>query len=148
MNTLYTQHDTERVAQRILDSLAPRSTAATIVGLSGELGAGKTTLVQSMAHILGVTDPVVSPTFVIAKIYATTHGRWRRLVHMDAYRIEGVEELDPLGWEHLSADKENLIVVEWPERIAEKMPPDTEQFVIDHRGSARYITHLSHEKSS
>jgi tRNA threonylcarbamoyl adenosine modification protein YjeE len=110
------------VAQRYADS-GVDADEALIVGLSGHLGAGKTAFVKEAARALGVTEDVTSPTFVIMKIYETTPVGalkdipWKRLIHIDAYRLERREELEALGWEKLVADPHNLIMVEWPENV-------------------------------
>lgn len=102
-----------------------QETHATVLGLSGELGAGKTAFVKSFAKALGVIESVPSPTFVIARFYPIKkHSRFTQLVHIDAYRIESLDELRPLGWEKLLNEKTNLIVVEWPENMKEKFPAD------------------------
>jgi len=90
---------------------------ALVVGLSGHLGAGKTAFVKLIAKYLGVTETVTSPTFVIMKIYQTKNEVWPRLVHIDAYRLERREELEAIRWEDLVADKNNLIMLEWPENV-------------------------------
>jgi tRNA threonylcarbamoyladenosine biosynthesis protein TsaE len=76
---------------------------ALIVGLYGNLGAGKTSFTQAVARALGVTDIVNSPTFVIEKIYDTKHTHFIRLVHIDAYRLEDAKELQNLNFEELVA---------------------------------------------
>ncbi|PRZ30785.1 tRNA threonylcarbamoyladenosine biosynthesis protein TsaE [Antricoccus suffuscus] len=84
--------------------------------LRGLLGAGKTTLVQGIGSGLGVTDPITSPTFVIARVHRD--GRVP-LLHADAYRLGGIEELDDLD---LDMDLEDAVtVVEWGEGIAEHL---------------------------
>jgi tRNA threonylcarbamoyladenosine biosynthesis protein TsaE len=95
---------------------------AAVLGLSGELGAGKTALTQEIARQLGVTETVTSPTFVIAKTYPTARSRFKKLVHVDAYRLESPEEVKGLRWGELLADPEALVVVEWPEKLGEAMP--------------------------
>ncbi|MBI3573681.1 tRNA (adenosine(37)-N6)-threonylcarbamoyltransferase complex ATPase subunit type 1 TsaE [Candidatus Kaiserbacteria bacterium] len=89
---------------------------AYVVGLRGELGAGKTTFVQELAQVLGVTNPVTSPTFVIVQTYPITHPSFSRLIHVDAYRLTP-EGKDTIGWKEYAADPENLILAEWPERL-------------------------------
>ncbi len=104
----------------------PSKTAATVVGLYGELGSGKTSFTQGLARALGVEETVVSPTFVIEKIYELKNTKLadsiRYLIHIDAYRLEKSQELLHLGWADIIANPENLILVEWPERVADIMP--------------------------
>lgn len=115
----------ERFADEFLEKLPTDTHSAMVVGLSGELGSGKTAFVKALAKALGVEDEVLSPTFVIAKFYET-HGRHprSRLVHIDAYRIEHPDELKVLRWGEIIADPHNLVVVEWPENLGEAFPPN------------------------
>jgi tRNA threonylcarbamoyl adenosine modification protein YjeE len=77
---------------------------------------------------LGVKEEVTSPTFVLMKMYETEANKqspWRRLVHIDAYRLERPEEMEALNFERLVADPHNLILVEWPENVElEKIVPN------------------------
>ncbi len=97
---------------------------ALVVGLYGNLGAGKTALVQAIAKELGVEEFVTSPTFVIEKIYETTHPHFIRLIHIDAYRLEKASELQNLNFESLVENSRNLIFIEWPENVKEILPED------------------------
>ena len=98
---------------------------AVALALSGDLGAGKTTLVQLLARSLGIPDTVTSPTFVVMKQYETTNEIFTQLVHIDAYRIEDVDEMRPLGFAALLAEPQTLICIEWAERIAALLPLHT-----------------------
>ncbi len=89
---------------------------AYIVGLSGELGAGKTAFVQEAAKALGVLDPVTSPTFIIVRTHEINRPPFKRLIHIDAYRLDPGHP-DTIGWGHYASDPENLILAEWPERL-------------------------------
>lgn len=104
-------------AQEFADKL-PKETGerAHVVGLKGNLGAGKTTFVQEVGSVLGVRQQITSPTFVIAQSYETEHPVFKRLVHMDAYRLSG-EEGDTIGFGQYMDDPENLVLVEWPENL-------------------------------
>ncbi len=95
---------------------------ATVVGLTGELGAGKTTFVKGVARELGVREMVTSPTFVIMKIYKLVRQPWKHIVHIDAYRLESADELRPLGWDEIVADSGNLILIEWAEKVRALLP--------------------------
>jgi tRNA threonylcarbamoyladenosine biosynthesis protein TsaE len=114
--------DLEREAQDVIRTLAPME-EATLITLSGELGAGKTTFTQAIARALGVKDAVTSPTFVLEKIYELPEGSaFRRMVHIDAYRLHDGGDLAALGFTELLRDGSNLIVLEWPERVADALP--------------------------
>jgi tRNA threonylcarbamoyladenosine biosynthesis protein TsaE len=139
MNTTYSVEDTDTIAKEILKMLDSRAGSATVVGLTGDLGAGKTTLVKSIASILGVAEDVVSPTFVIAKFYDTNHDKLKRLVHVDAYRIEDPQELERIGWQDIISNNENLLVIEWPSKIFSHLPKNTKHFLIEHAGDTRTI---------
>ena len=95
--------------------------AGDVVVLSGELGAGKTTFTQGLGAGLGVRGDVTSPTFVIARVHPSL-GDGPALVHVDAYRLGGVAELDDLDLD-TSLD-EAVTVVEWGEGIAEGLADD------------------------
>jgi tRNA threonylcarbamoyladenosine biosynthesis protein TsaE len=101
---------------------------ATIVGLRGHLGAGKTAFTKCVAKELGISEDVTSPTFVIMKIYdlRVLEVRppdlaipWKRLVHIDAYRLEQGRELEAINFAKYAADPGNLILIEWPENVKE-----------------------------
>lgn len=127
-------------------ALAEHKDAATVVALVGNLGAGKTTFVQTLAHELGVKDVVQSPTYVLMKSYplelsgagATTNKKFTKLVHIDAYRLESPDELDALRPQEFLNDPHALVVVEWPEKLGDKLPkPDmTLTFSADDMGES------------
>ncbi|MBI4155858.1 MAG: tRNA (adenosine(37)-N6)-threonylcarbamoyltransferase complex ATPase subunit type 1 TsaE [Candidatus Zambryskibacteria bacterium] len=100
---------------------------ATVVGLYGELGAGKTTFTQVVSLALGVSEKVLSPTFVIMKIYnivkvGDISPTFNHLIHIDAYRMDSSDELLHLGWKEIISNPKNLILIEWPEKVADIMP--------------------------
>jgi len=89
--------------------------------LHGDLGVGKTTFVQGLARGFGVTGPVTSPTFAI---YSVHHGSKRRLLHLDAYRLENDHQIEALLLEDFLISP-YCLAIEWPERIAAWLPPKT-----------------------
>ena len=113
---------TEQIATDFISKLLPKSDSAVVVGLYGNLGAGKTTFTQCLAKVFGVEETVTSPTFVLEKIYELTGQKFTHLIHIDAYRIEKSSELLHLGWQDIISDPNNLILIEWPERVALIMP--------------------------
>lgn len=132
------------VAQQLLRDFSRRQNGAQVVTLSGDLGAGKTALVQALAKELGVTEQVTSPTFIIERIYALPRNSrgFSRLVHIDAYRLEGSHELEHLGWRELLQDSANLILIEWPENVAECIPQEAKRITLAHvDDTTRHVTY-------
>ncbi len=105
---------TRRIGMRLGAVLEPGD----LVCLQGELGAGKTTLVQGMAQGWGSLDPVSSPTFVLVNEYSRSDGN--RLFHMDAYRLQSGAEAAELDVDWMLA--EGALVIEWAERVQEVLP--------------------------
>lgn len=113
----------EQEAKDLVQSLKPKTERATLITLSGELGAGKTTFTQAIAKVLGVEETVTSPTFVLEKIYALPVAQFHTLVHIDAYRLQSGSDLKSLGFDEVLTDSHTLILLEWPERVADGLPP-------------------------
>ena len=109
-------------AARFARGLTPRADGATLVTLSGDLGAGKTAFAKGVAKAFDVEEHVTSPTFVIMKMYDLENQKFDRLVHIDAYRLKGEHHLNVLGWHDLMKDPKSLILMEWPEQAAGAIP--------------------------
>jgi len=101
--------------------LGERLKRGDLVILSGELGAGKTTFTQGLAEGLGVRGPITSPTFVIARVHPSVVDG-PPLVHVDAYRLGSLAELDDLDLD--ASVEESVTVVEWGEGKAEVLSRD------------------------
>ena len=106
---------------------------ATVFAFYGDLGAGKTTLTKEVAKQLGVKEKVISPTFVIMKKYKTKHDKFKNLIHIDAYRLKGSQELLRLGWNEMIKNKDNFIIVEWPERVPECFEANCHKVNLEHK---------------
>lgn len=134
--------ETMALAAAIATALKPGDT----VTLSGDLGAGKTCFVRGLAHGLGLdAGDVSSPTFVLVHEYRRRVANARHetqvsvavepiLVHLDAYRLQGVEDLMTIGWSELVSDPQAVIAIEWPERIADTLPADRLDVRLKHAG--------------
>ena len=117
--------ETKEIAKIFLENILKEKSkkkGALVVGLSGDLGAGKTTFVQAIAKHLGVKNKVNSPTFVIIKKYALKNKKHKFLFHLDAYRLKNENELLSLGWEDMINDDNYLVFIEWPENVSGAMP--------------------------
>jgi tRNA threonylcarbamoyladenosine biosynthesis protein TsaE len=88
------------------------------ITLAGDLGAGKTTLVQAIAAGLGITDSVTSPTYALVQSYASPKGT---LHHLDLYRLRDASQLAQLGWYELLNERA-IVCVEWPDRAGDELP--------------------------
>lgn len=116
------------VAEAFLRKLAEasRREGATVVTLSGDLGTGKTAFTKEVAALLGITETITSPTFVLEKKYSIPKGPraigFSTLVHIDAYRLNSSKEMHALAWDEVLRDTANLVFLEWPERVVEAIP--------------------------
>lgn len=116
----------EALAAQFVRDVSANKEGATVIALSGDLGAGKTTFAQGVAKALGVAGNIQSPTFVIEKRYQLTGKNFSTLVHVDAYRLDSVAELEPLRFHETLSNPDFLALIEWPERIAQALPPRTQ----------------------
>ncbi len=109
------------MAPKILNKLGNKN----IILLKGELGSGKTTFAQGVLKFLGAQGPFTSPTFVIMKKYnlkfKIKNLKLTNVYHLDCYRV-GAKDVLELGWEEIIRDKNNLVLVEWPEKIKSILP--------------------------
>ena len=110
---------TPGVTRKLGERIGRMLRAGDVVLLSGELGAGKTVLAQGIGRGLGVTDPIKSSSFVIMNEY---EGATLRLYHADLYRLEDPEQVAELALDELA--EKGVLVVEWPERAPNEMPPE------------------------
>lgn len=119
MLTSHNEEETRTIGYR-LGALAEEGM---VVSLRGSLGSGKTVFAKGFASALGITEPIVSPTFTLIQEYEGT----LPLYHMDLYRISSPEEFEMIGGEEFLYS-DGVTLIEWSEKIAE-MLPDTTIFV-------------------
>jgi tRNA threonylcarbamoyladenosine biosynthesis protein TsaE len=131
--------ETQALAAQLAAVLPPD----TVLALHGNLGAGKTTFVQGLARGLGLTGPVTSPTFNIYTVHPAAKGRpgARTLVHLDAYRLEGVRQMEDLLLEDFLVSPWCL-AVEWPENISPWLPSGTLHLDLDLAPDERHTLRL------
>jgi tRNA threonylcarbamoyladenosine biosynthesis protein TsaE len=112
------------IAQEVV-SFCTQNEHAQVIALIGDLGAGKTAFTKELAKLLGIAYEITSPTFVIMKSYEIpAHPFFKKLVHIDAYRIEADDEMRVLGFNEILSDPTNLVCIEWPEKIENLIPKD------------------------
>ena len=115
-----TQKLGENFAHEIL--LKDLQKTATVLALSGDLGAGKTTFLQGFAKGLGIEEIVNSPTFVIMKKFKLQASSFKNFYHLDCYRLNSPEEILHLGFEEVISNPKNIVAIEWPEKIKKLLP--------------------------
>lgn len=113
------EQDTKKIAANLAKQIK-----SGIIALSGELGAGKTTFVQGFAEGLGIKEKIISPTFVLIKQHRIPTSKIQ-LHHIDLYRLEKKEEFANLGLEDLLNNSNQLILIEWAEKIKKLLPKTT-----------------------
>ncbi len=112
--------------QKVGREFAAQLKGGNVVCLYGDLGAGKTTFMQGLAEGLGVTKKIISPTFIIMRTYLlgsrNQEAGIRNLYHVDLYRIESAGDVEGLGLLELLNDPENIVAIEWPDKIENVLP--------------------------
>jgi len=142
--------ETKKLAENLLNEVVDASRAgALVIGLFGDLGAGKTTFMQFFGEALGIKEKILSPTFVIEKIYKLDHAKQGRapvdfdhLIHIDAYRIEDSKEMLTLGWNEIVKNPRNIICVEWADKIADLLPAGHARLIFSHHDEESRVIEL------
>jgi tRNA threonylcarbamoyladenosine biosynthesis protein TsaE len=111
----FTLNDIHVIARTIVEACS----GGDVILLTGEMGAGKTTLAKSIASVLGVDATVTSPTFTLMNVYPTTHAEITTFMHMDTYRMTRETELNEIGFETYVGEPHTLCLIEWPEKFPE-----------------------------
>jgi len=126
---------TKQIASTLAKQLAHR-----VIALSGQLGTGKTTFVQGFAKGLGIKEKITSPTFVLIRQHEIPK-RDQMLYHIDLYRLENDNQIKGLGLEEIISNSNNLVLIEWAEKIENLLPQNTLSIKIKKgKGNIRSIT--------
>jgi tRNA threonylcarbamoyladenosine biosynthesis protein TsaE len=113
----------KKIAKEIIKE--KKGSAPFVLGLEGDLGGGKTTFLQGFAIGLGVVEKILSPTFVIMrkfKIPIKKNRHFKNFYHLDCYRAENSSEVCVLGLKKIISDPENIVAIEWAEKIRKDLP--------------------------
>ena len=102
---------------------------ALVIALNGELGAGKTTFTQGFVAGLGVREYITSPTFVLMHEHKLSFkpqtSRFKKLYHLDCYRLKNEKDLIDLDIKEIFANPENIVLIEWEEKVKKILPKET-----------------------
>jgi len=114
------KEETQQVGEDLVSNLKDKN----IIALYGDLGSGKTTFVQGLAKGLGIKKRIISPTFVLVREHRIMNqeSRIMNLYHIDLYRIENVSEIKNLGLEEIMNDRNNIVAIEWAEKMGSLLP--------------------------
>jgi tRNA threonylcarbamoyladenosine biosynthesis protein TsaE len=127
--------ETKKLGRKLAKQLSSKRSSrknALVLALKGELGAGKTTFVQGFFTGLGLKKRAPSPTFVIMRRHAIRHKRFANLFHIDAYRLKNAKQTSVLNFETIIADPQNIILIEWADRIKKLLPKDAVRLEFSH----------------
>lgn len=126
--------ETQKIAADLAKDIFKKQTknGAIIIALEGELGAGKTTFTKAFAKAMGVKKKLTSPTFVLMRQYKLDIGGFKLLIHLDTYRLRDYRDLLPLGIKEILKNPENIILIEWADRVVEILPKNSIKIHLDH----------------
>ena len=125
--TTKSPRETGLIARNLAKEITKRKSSknSLVIGLTGELGAGKTTFIKSFIRALGVKKRVTSPTFLILRRFKLPRGgAYKNVFHIDAYRIAKSKELKEVGIEDIINDSTNIILVEWADKVGGVLPKE------------------------
>lgn len=131
----YSEKETKSLAKKLAKNFN-----GGVIGLFGELGAGKTMFTQGFAKGLGIKEKIISPTFVLIRQHKIPNTE-KKIFHIDLYRLENMDEIKFLGLEEIWSDPKNIILIEWADKIKKILPKNTTKITIEKlEGNKRLIT--------
>lgn len=129
--------ETQKVAADLANKLIrKKSKKALIIALEGELGAGKTTFIKGFSRALGVREKILSPTFVLVHKHRIKKS-FINLYHIDAYRLKSGKDLLKLGIKEIFSNPENIVLIEWADRVKKIIPKNAIWIRFDHLGKSK-----------
>jgi tRNA threonylcarbamoyladenosine biosynthesis protein TsaE len=141
-----TADDMRALGRALGGALSTSAGGALVIGIEGELGAGKTTLVGGILAGLGIEGAIRSPTYTLIEPYEAAG---LQLYHIDLYRLSGPREVEALGIRDL-LDARAVLLIEWPSRAAGALPPEDLSVSIEYPGSGaqrRLLTAQAHSSA-
>ncbi|MBI2003538.1 MAG: tRNA (adenosine(37)-N6)-threonylcarbamoyltransferase complex ATPase subunit type 1 TsaE [Parcubacteria group bacterium] len=132
--------ETQRFAGDLVKKLIQKKlNKALVVALEGELGSGKTTFTKGFSKALGIREKILSPTFVLIHKHKLANGKkqiansqFKNLYHIDAYRLKSEKDLLKLGVKEIFENPENIVLIEWADRVRKIIPRNAAWIYFDH----------------
>ncbi|MBN2197931.1 tRNA (adenosine(37)-N6)-threonylcarbamoyltransferase complex ATPase subunit type 1 TsaE [Candidatus Wolfebacteria bacterium] len=127
--------ETEKIAGILVKEILKtriKNKNALVFALDGDLGAGKTTFVRGFLRGFGIKKKITSPTFIIFKRFKIQNSKFKNVYHMDCYRIKKTKELFSLEIKEIFKNFENIVLIEWPEKIKKTLPKNAIRIKFKH----------------
>ncbi|MDP2736332.1 MAG: tRNA (adenosine(37)-N6)-threonylcarbamoyltransferase complex ATPase subunit type 1 TsaE [bacterium] len=132
----------EKQTLNFAKKFSKKLTGGQVLGLTGNLGAGKTVFTKGLALGLGIKKNLTSPTFVLMKVYPVSrHKQVKFLVHIDAYRIKSAHDLIAIGADEYFNRPDAITVIEWADKIKTILPKKTKFVNISINKTSRIINY-------
>ena len=116
------QKQTKKLGEKLAKKIISGKIKKRILALSGDFGSGKTTFVQGFAKGLQVKSKILSPSFIVMRRFELYLENFKNFYHIDCYRIKEEKEILALGFKKIASNPENLVVIEWAEKIKKIIP--------------------------
>lgn len=123
MQTFITRSAEE--TQKLAQKLAKKYSRGGVLALEGPLGSGKTTFIQGFAKGLGISQRLISPTFILIRQYAIPGQPLGKLHHIDLYRLDNTKQIIDLGLEEVFSNPYNIVLIEWAKKLGKLLPKET-----------------------
>jgi len=141
--------ETQKTAVRIIKDLIKvrgEDSGVLVLALQGDLGAGKTTFVQGLAQGLKIREKILSPTFVLMKRFEVKGKSPRNFYHIDCYRLNDSREILALDFGKIISEPENIMAIEWAEKIKDILPSDVVWLRFEHLGEDKRKIKMTNDK--
>lgn len=135
----HSESETKQIAARFAKMVQQAHYKSSVFALTGELGAGKTIFAQGFAKGLGITDKIISPTFVLVRQHKIPNTA-KILYHIDLYRLENTKDFRDLGLNEIWSNPNNIVLIEWAEKAENILPKETTRIDIKKDENKRLIT--------
>lgn len=129
----------EQKTRSIAKRFARKLKGGEVIGLVGDLGAGKTIFTKGLAAGLGIKKSITSPTFVLMRVYPVKYRQIKQLAHLDAYRVKSAKDLTAIGIDDYLNRPDTVTVIEWADKIKTALPKTARFITITYKNNSRII---------